>query len=95
MPRHIYVMVITNLQLHGSTAPGSQEYYTANLVEGENSIPVRFSRNTGTQNWTVYNQNTGAGYPVLSVGDPNKEDISTWRDGDPIQLGECINMPTE
>ena len=88
-------MVITNLLLHGSTAPGSQEYYTANLVEGENSIPVRFVQNAGTNNWTVYNQNTGAGYPVLSVGDPNKEDISTWRDGDPIQLEECIEMPTE
>lgn len=88
-------MVITNLQLHGSTVPGSQEFYTANLVEGENSIPVRFVQNAGTQNWTVYNQNTGAGYPVLSVGDPNKEDISTWRDGDTIQLGPCNERPAE
>lgn len=88
-------MVITKRQLHGSAAPGSQEYYTANLVEGENSIPVQVSKNTGTNNWTVYNQNTGACYPVRSVGDPNKEDISTWKDGDPIQLGECIKMPTE
>ena len=85
-------MVITNLQLHGSTALGSQMYYTADLVEGENSIPVRFSQNVGTNNWTAYNQNTGAGYPVISVGDPNKEEISTWRNEDPIQLGECIGQ---
>lgn len=29
----------------------------------------------------------------FSVGEPN--DISTWKNGDPIQLGECVEKPTE
>lgn len=88
-------MVIANLQLHGSAAPGSQEFYTADLMEGENSISVRFVQNAGANNWTVYNQNTGAGYPVVSVGDSNKDDISTWRGGDTIQLGPYNERQTE
>ena len=86
-------MVITNLQLHGSTAPGSQVYYTADLVEGGRTISGQFSQ-SNTGDWIVYDQETEDIYPVLSVGDPNKEDISTWRDGDPIQLGECVEGST-
>lgn len=86
-------MVITNLQVHGSTAPGSQEYYTAVLVEEERTISGRFSQsNTGDR--IVYDQETEDIYPVLSVGDPDKEDISTWRNGDTIQLGPYIKRPT-
>ena len=85
-------MVIANLQLHGSTAPGSQEFYTADLVENGRTIPVQFSQ-SNTGGWIAYNQETGSIYPVLSVGEPN--DISTWRDGDTIQLGPCIERPTE
>lgn len=88
-------MVIINLQLHGSTAPGSQEFYTADLMEGENSISGRFVQNAGTNNWTAYNQNTGADYPVVSVGDSNKDDISAWMGGDTIQLGPCNERQTE
>ena len=83
------VMVITNLQVHGSTAPDSQEFYTADLVEDGRTISGQFSQ-SNTGDWIVYDQETEDIYPVLSVGDPDKEDISTWRNGDPIQLGVRI-----
>lgn len=85
-------MVITNLQRHGSAAHGSQEYYTADLVEDGRTVSVQFSQ-SNTGGWIAYNQETESIYPVLSVGEPN--DISTWKNGDPIQLGECVEKPTE
>lgn len=85
-------MVITNLQRHGSAATGSQGFYTADLVENGRTVSVQFSQ-SNTGGWIAYNQETGSIYPVLSVGEP--DDISTWRNGDPIQLGPCTERPTE
>lgn len=95
-------MFIRNLQLHGSTDPNFSPYYTADLVEAneegnETVINVEFSRNVGRDDWTAYDHSTGNAYPVLFVGCPNNpnkmNDITTWEDGDCIELGVCIPRP--
>ena len=85
-------MVITNLQLHGPEVPGGRTFYTADLVEDGRTITVQFSQ-SNTGGWIAYNQETENIYPVLSVGEPS--DNSTGKNGDPIQLGECVERPTE
>ena len=85
-------MVITNLQLHGPEVPGGRTFYTADLVEDGRTITVQISQ-SNTGGWIAYNQETENIYPVLSVGEPT--DLSTWKNGDPIQLGECVERPTE
>lgn len=91
-------MFIRNLRFHGSTDPNFRPYYTADLVEvnaegNETVINVVFSRNVGRDDWTAYDQSTGNAYPILFVGLNKMNDITTWEDGDCIELGVCIPRP--
>lgn len=93
-------MIIANLQVHGSTDPASRPYYTADLVEINDEgtetsrIPVQFSQNAGCNAWTVYDELTEDAYPIQYVGSSNKmNDITTWKDGDWIELGIRIPRP--
>lgn len=79
-------MKIQNLCEHQTN--GVVDYYTADLVEKGNIIPVKFST-TGNGEWIAYNLKTEVIYPIESIGN-KKLDIRDWRDGDEIRLGCAV-----
>ena len=79
-------MKIQNLCEHRTN--GIVDYYTADLVENETTIPVEFSM-AGNREYIAYNLKTEMIYPIESVGN-KKLDIKDWRDGDDIVLGGVI-----
>ena len=79
-------MKIQNLCEHRTN--GIVDYYTADLVENETTIPVKFSM-TGNREYIAYNLKTEMIYPIESVGN-KKLDIKDWMDGDEIVLVVAI-----
>ena len=79
-------MKIQNLCEHRTN--GIVDYYTADLVENETTIPVEFSM-PGNREYIAYNLKTEMIYPIESVGN-KKLDIKDWRDGDEIVLVVAI-----
>lgn len=79
-------MKIQNLCEHRTN--GVVDYYTADLVENETTIPVEFSM-AGNGEYIAYNLKTKMIYPIEFVGN-KKPDIKDWRDGDEIVLVVAI-----
>lgn len=77
-------MKIQNLCVHQTN--GVTDYYSAELVGNKQHLSVKFFINAGGGGIVAYNSNDDLIYQVQSINGIRNIDISTWRNGDEIEL---------
>ncbi len=77
-------MKIQNLCAHQTN--GVTDYYSAELLGNKQHLSVVFSINAGRGGIVAYNQNDDLIYEVQSINGTHNIDISTWKNGDEIEL---------
>ena len=77
-------MKIQNLCVHQTN--GVTDYYSAELVGNKQHLSVKFFINAGGGGIVAYNSNDDLIYQVQSINGIRNIDISTWRNGDEIDL---------
>ena len=77
-------MKIQNLCVHQTN--GVTDYYSAELVRNKQHLSVKFFINAGGGGIVAYNSNDDLIYQVQSINGIRNIDISTWRNGDEIEL---------
>ncbi len=77
-------MKIQNLCEHQTN--GKTDFYSADLVGNRQQLSVSFSINTGGNGISAYDSDNDLIYDVLSINGTHNTDISTWENGDEIEL---------
>ncbi|MBE6214144.1 MAG: hypothetical protein E7131_05635 [Rikenellaceae bacterium] len=78
------VMHLQNFQIHRTN--GTITHYSGDLVNAVDCFKVVFSVNAGGGGMVAYNTENGELYHIVSVNNVGNFDLSTWQNGDDIEI---------